>query len=685
MQSELPQIFPSTSYTISESSSSFDLPGGKCPLEHAVGTADIMGSRGNALEEFLRWAATEGIQSPIHSQIGTLQTVSLYRETKSLLHHEFVIAGFGSTRVHMSWVRMERAAMTRLGKRGSMRPLLRGAQLRESVSFHHSREVLRGKRPNAELASVRIRGSAPQVLLHEFARQVSNTSDAFPLYTLLEANCRYFARRVTLGLAQLFPPAVMEFYWSGTPCTYEHLHDELCGDRHGGKTLSKDESLSVEFANTLARATTQLSIGEGFVVGLLCRGVIQGVKELRAPNEHHVYLVAAAHSILADADLSRGALSEALEHLATRNTLTSKVHFGSQQSRSLYLDMLEREADILISMGNINQAIPLLRHASHARRELYKEWGDVASAISLATCLALRAKCLVQLPNCAPEAISLVKEASDIADTAYARRPNLVRSRHVIVLTAQAYVNSEAGHHTEAWIISQKATGTAQEALQWRSYATRVDFATCLQQQAKYAAQLRLWQEACTLGEDSVRHWRLLYAQMPFNYWEGLTTTQRALATHFLSRGDILGSLALMNDNVDILREVYTKDASRRNDLIRALEWSADLLDELRKEPVDMEVPLPDGRALRLEAQSPRSLIKKSKSVGPSIIADLPVPPPGSDSSPSSEIGPRRPASLSSDSSADSFGPPIPGSSWYASDDDDDEGEWEDEDEVVVA
>lgn len=141
--------------------------------------------------------------SEVHSLVGPVRSVHLYREREAPLHHEFALISFGKTDEPLpsSWMRVERAALLKSKKLrpkwDSFGPIFQGAPLRETVTVAASKESLAG-RAN-ELAAVTIpsfdkqKGTAP-FFLDELARQLLNTSGSRPQYQLLTANCRWFAR-----------------------------------------------------------------------------------------------------------------------------------------------------------------------------------------------------------------------------------------------------------------------------------------------------------------------------------------------------------------------------------------------------------------------------------------------------------------------------------------------------------
>lgn len=174
-----------------------------CPLETVLRSANIFGRLVNNLEGFVDWAIREKSFSEVHSLVGSVQSVHLYREREAPLHHEFALISFGGDGLTRSWMRVERAALLKsrkfMPKWDSFGPIFQGAPLRETVTVAALKAELAGKAD--EVASVSLALTTPEkekltspFYLDELARQLMNTSSSRPQYQLLTANCRWFAR-----------------------------------------------------------------------------------------------------------------------------------------------------------------------------------------------------------------------------------------------------------------------------------------------------------------------------------------------------------------------------------------------------------------------------------------------------------------------------------------------------------
>jgi hypothetical protein len=160
--------------------------------------SNIFGRLASNLPQFIVWATGETSFSEVHSEVGSVKTVHLYRERDAPLHHEFALVSFSGEGIKRSWMRVERAALLKSRKYvpnwDSFGPIFRGAPLRETVSVGPTKDELSGDAE--EIAAVQLgesRMSAP-LYLDEFAKQLLNTSQSRPSYQLLTANCRWFAR-----------------------------------------------------------------------------------------------------------------------------------------------------------------------------------------------------------------------------------------------------------------------------------------------------------------------------------------------------------------------------------------------------------------------------------------------------------------------------------------------------------
>ncbi|KAF8328200.1 uncharacterized protein EI90DRAFT_3017837 [Cantharellus anzutake] len=250
--------------------------GEESPLAASVMRVLNLKEQRPSIEQFFRWAAfirrdtPSGHlpQSPI-KDIGCVRSVHLFRERKMPLHHEFALVSFVNRLGQYSWVRLERAARIkhRWLQADSFGPILAGAALRETVTFGvWEEQLLSIDSPADEVAAVRMNETLPSEPLHElfiddFVEHLQTISKAKPEYQLFSANCRWFARRIVLSVAQRLQsfgsPAKYGFMWKSGPATYNRLFDKIQRDPFGGKQLEKSEGQIIKAQSLVRLAANQ--------------------------------------------------------------------------------------------------------------------------------------------------------------------------------------------------------------------------------------------------------------------------------------------------------------------------------------------------------------------------------------------------------------------------------------------
>lgn len=196
--------------------------------------------------------------------IGPVKSVHLFRERRAPWNHEYALICFQSSAGDASWLRVERAARFkhRFLQTDSFGPVISGAPLRETASVGCWKEQLIGvSSPADEIVSVSLpnkgldrRDAARGLFIVEVIGQLEQISRVRPEYKLFSANCRYFARRTTLSLAErLHALAVYQhavsFHWRDKNSSFEKVSYAIQGDPFGGRQV--DSGLSV-----IARAQT---------------------------------------------------------------------------------------------------------------------------------------------------------------------------------------------------------------------------------------------------------------------------------------------------------------------------------------------------------------------------------------------------------------------------------------------
>lgn len=239
-----------------------------CPLERAVLESGHPVAKTHSVGDFGDWIQGKlqiGLEPAINLEVGSAQSAHIFRERKAPLHHEFALVSFKHHTGAFSWLRLERAARYKdhFFQADSFGPVLKGAELREKVSFATSMQALIPS-PVDEIASATVNASpsGEGVPFHHFARHIRYISNTNPQYQLFSANCRWFARRIVLSFAQRLHqvgPDAFTAMWAGKPTTYARLHHEIQGDPFGGRQLEGKKGGSIQVENLRYLAIAQRS------------------------------------------------------------------------------------------------------------------------------------------------------------------------------------------------------------------------------------------------------------------------------------------------------------------------------------------------------------------------------------------------------------------------------------------
>ncbi|KAF8292369.1 hypothetical protein DL93DRAFT_2234357 [Clavulina sp. PMI_390] len=244
-----------------------------CPLERAMVLSVPNQTKTYNLTHFMVWASDEIALSRVTADIGPMRSAHLFRSRSAPLHHEFALICFGKPGTADSWIRLERAARQKVARlvpqTDSFSPLLNGARLRESLSFGLRKEDLYDNAD--ELAAVVAvfepeesggATAANHLDLSEIGSQLIASTIASPLYQLLSDNCRWFARRTVLNIAQRVNALgiVGSLHWRGRPVSLETLSDSehILDDWFGGRQLAGNRALEIKASTLLTICSTAL-------------------------------------------------------------------------------------------------------------------------------------------------------------------------------------------------------------------------------------------------------------------------------------------------------------------------------------------------------------------------------------------------------------------------------------------
>lgn len=215
---------------------------------------------------FAHWALrTHFVSQP---SLGTIRSLRLFRQDKTLLRHEYAIVGIGDGDTPTSWLRLERATVNgaRIGA-SSLGPVFAGTASRDEVTISADGNdlILPGA---VEVAGILIPSNgfpSTGLGIHDVGLCVHHLVKSHRQYVLFGANCRWFARQIILRLTRraaelgLGPVIAMD----GKDVDISRLEKGLGDDlSFGANTIQSDErnpEVQFEVLFDLARAAWQVS------------------------------------------------------------------------------------------------------------------------------------------------------------------------------------------------------------------------------------------------------------------------------------------------------------------------------------------------------------------------------------------------------------------------------------------
>lgn len=242
-----------------------------CPLQRLLPSAMLVrekvGPDHCPIVDFTRWAA-DWLPPPVEKSVGRLQVIYLYRSKKAPFYHEYVVTGFGADgEVPTSWVRLERAARIKdsplFPQADTLRPLFKGVEARETMSFSSSRDEL-CKNSN-QLGEIVLQSpTSTPLYIRAIAHQVMSTSISNNLYQLFTANCPWFSRRGFLNVLQWCESDGISYSatWKGSSAAAERIRMKLEQERFGGSKLGDLRSKGLDHRNLLNLALARTDWGQ---------------------------------------------------------------------------------------------------------------------------------------------------------------------------------------------------------------------------------------------------------------------------------------------------------------------------------------------------------------------------------------------------------------------------------------
>lgn len=469
------------------------------------------------LSHFAEWARREAAESRATDFVGHMRSAHLFRSRGAPWYHEFALICFGRPGITNSWVRVERAARRKarvlMPQLDSFGPIFGGVELRESVSFALQMEDLA---ENAdELCSVTILAEAPRVgftdhmLISELAAQLTETSSADPLYRLFSANCRWFARRSILNIAQRSTVigAVGSIHWKGQSVDAEELGVKLLDDRFGGRQLAGTRGIEIRASGFINLARTSLIAGRhssAIDQGHKALNLLQTIEE---PNKVQLDLNYDACWYLGSAYNARGAYFEAFRYLQRARDIARQIG-----RRTLLMD--ETYAKNLQNMGRPDDALAVRKNIIDTLRRGNDPHEHPFSLEIFTNTLIPYASGLLAAGQL-PEALSIIEEGVSARRRLAEYRPDLHRRSLGQALSVLGDVYLELDHIEEAHNVYREALEVTRQVFNIHPEASRHSMALRLYGYSIICQRCRRPEDSLRAAEESAEHWGLLHARDP--------------------------------------------------------------------------------------------------------------------------------------------------------------------------
>lgn len=580
-----------------------------CPLEAAMIDSGISRRPSYPLEDFVEWATRVDNISPMHTKVGSLRSAHLFRE-RNLLHHEFLVVAFSGGTEQESWLRVERAAdmgkWKFLPRAASVGPIIGGAKLRENASFGSSKSSLI---LNAdELASVTIDSisdpsSVLRLLVDDFARQLSNNSDSSAKYRLFSENCRWFARRSLLNVMEHgFGKGVTLFYeWARSPSSHESLAAKLRDDPFGGRQLTGPSSTPINVYNASGLAATLVEAAKYQEAVALCESVLPLCRSAK-DSWNNRFMTIRVLDILGSTLHKLNRRSEALKVLREAydisNTLRSPSDYCVVQCH-------RHLARLLGDLGENVEAINIRGKLIDNLLASFQETKDEDEASSLIAVLHDSASAHLN-PNGLDSALNFAKMAVELSRTFYAKHSEAYA--FTLARSLLIYVEGLHGVHRdeEGLAAAREAIGILRTLSDSSMDIARTALAYTLHLHALCALEMEQLKDARDSVEESVKHYRHLYAQEPEAFRPKFAVNLSTFASVLWKTEEPIEALAHWQESIALHRTLHSSHPGKYGPkLIELLRRSAEKLETLSPEQLSSapsSVTALDAANLRREA-----------------------------------------------------------------------------------
>ncbi len=540
------------------------------------------------LEDFVEW-----LYYDIFGQDSFIQSAHLFRETDPI-HHEYAL--FCVERSSSSnWIRVERAARFKNHRHriqaDMFDPLFKGVSLREQLWLGASKEDIISSN-GREILSLSLReGSPGGIALQALMTQISESSAISDVYLLFTENCRWFARRNILSLAERLQRLQISIHlsWKGKEIDPKELVSRLGKDPNGGWQLEGTKGYYLQAVSLVDAARVAVSEDRPNEAIPLSREALSILEQLD-DSKRYVRLIiirSQAHRQLGIALKETGELREALHHMRAACDLSSITLIYHDQ---LYIYNLDSLIGILWMVGDTEEALAKRRQSVNLARSRHDDKGDQWATEALGDFLEGWALEICRLPVDAPtrnlnHAIDCAREAITHRTHLHSLFPNRYGADSVSKAFATlAHVLDDSGQCNQALEAQSKAVDMLKIIGDDGKDDCKVRLAEHLHDLALYAGKLQDWPAAGAAGYEAACIWRDLGSRRK----DVLVLKQpRALIclSHYLEEdGKSADALVFLEEGLHLFRLAYEEDpegGEKRLRLAGALMQYAHLLEEL--------------------------------------------------------------------------------------------------------
>lgn len=433
------------------------------------------------------WWALQDMSKATESQIGTLQSVQLYRAKDAPFYPEFLVACFRNEDGASSWARVERRPRSDSGGPMPFSPAISGIISATEMSF--SSKKMKSITASIHLATLNISfdpthspSGSPTSLVSpicfgDFVRRIISTVNFDLSYPLFTAHCRWLIRGAFVDMIKLAKLFGLQhtLKWEDTVVTREYLTRMLRPD-----VYIPDQGQGLEHRTAMFLAISQLNhTGQGDendLVGPLV-AYLEGAPVIAA--DERAILLASLLNTRASIHISHSDLPLALADSTRATALLRSLPRSDDQARGELISSIHLLATSLRALGRFEEAIHLMEEcirlgegtASHASQSLRKRE------------LAINYHHMGRLEDAKQVLVDVLETRGDSSE----QDSSLERTNErLCVLAELSEVLSSAGDHSEAFrrLWEREAltndlysTGGASVDQVWEALADLIKFA----------------------------------------------------------------------------------------------------------------------------------------------------------------------------------------------------------------